>query len=293
MTVARSAPAKLNLFLHVVGRRDDGLHLLQSLVAFTDIADRITVDTFDGAGLQFLTTGPFATALEGDAASNLVVRAATGLAAVAGRRTDGLRISLVKNLPVASGIGGGSADAAATLQALMAHWSFTPTDGAVHRLALSLGADVPVCLNGHPAIMKGIGERLAPATIPAGLGVLLVNPGAGVSTPSVFRQFARDGGFSEPLTHAPWPADDREAWFARLAACSNDLQAPAVALCPVIADVLAVIGCCADVRLHRMSGSGATCLGLFDNPDAAERARSAVSQAYPGWWCTAGTLHHQ
>lgn len=293
MTVARDAPAKLNLFLHVVGRRPDGLHLLQSLVAFADIADRITAENFGGTGFQFQTTGPFATALEGEAADNLVVRAATGLAALAGRSLDGLRLTLAKNLPVASGIGGGSSDAAATLQALMDLWSFRPDDQALSRLALDLGADVPVCLAARPCMMEGIGEQLTPLALPAGLGVLLVNPVVEVATPAVFRQFARDGAFTEPLEPTAFPSGDRDAWIAGLGTCHNDLQQPAISLCPVIGDVLAMIGDCAGVRLHRMSGSGATCIGLFDTRAAAEAARQAISHACPGWWCAAGALHHQ
>ncbi|MDF1736772.1 MAG: 4-(cytidine 5'-diphospho)-2-C-methyl-D-erythritol kinase [Minwuia sp.] len=293
MTIVRDAPAKLNLFLHVVGRRADGLHLLQSLVAFTDIGDRITAEIFDGAGFQFQSTGPFATALDGESTANLVVRAATGLAALAGRSLDGLRLTLEKNLPVASGIGGGSADAAATLHALMALWSFRPDGQALNRLALELGADVPVCLAAQPSLMEGIGEHLTPTTLPAGLGVLLVNPVVEVPTPSVFRQFARESTFSASLPQPAIPAGDRSAWLDSLTACRNDLQQPAIALCPVIEDVLNVIGACAGVRLHRMSGSGATCIGLFDTPTEAQAARQTVGDVYPDWWCAAGALHHQ
>lgn len=293
MTVVRPAPAKLNLFLHVVGRRDDGLHLLQSLVAFADIGDRITAERFSGTGLQFQVTGPFATVLADDAATNLVVRAATALAACTGRSLDGLRLTLEKNLPVASGIGGGSADAAATLQALMQLWSSRPEDDALQALALELGADVPVCLGGRPSMMEGVGEQLRPATVPAGLGVLLVNPGVEVSTPSVFRKFAAEAAFSAPLQHDGRMPTDRNGWLAWLGDCRNDLQGAATGLCPVIGQVLQVIGTCKGVRLHRMSGSGATCFGLFDDPQAAEAARAQMAQAQPGWWCAAGALHHR
>lgn len=293
MSAVRPAPAKLNLFLHVVGRRDDGLHLLQSLVAFAGIGDRITAERFSGTGLQFQVTGPFATVLADDAATNLVVRAATALAACTGRSLDGLRLTLEKNLPVASGIGGGSADAAATLQALMQLWSSRPEDDALQALALELGADVPVCLGGRPSMMEGVGEQLRPATVPAGLGVLLVNPGVEVSTPSVFWQFAAEAVFSAPLQHDGRMPTDRNGWLAWLGDCRNDLQGAATGLCPVIGQVLQVIGTCKGVRLHRMSGSGATCFGLFDDPQAAEAARAQLAQAQPGWWCAAGALHHR
>ena len=141
--------------------------------------------------------------------------------------------------------------------------------------------------------MEGIGEQLTPLALPEGLGVLLVNPVVEVPTPSVFRQFARNGAFSEPLEPSVFPSGARDAWFADLGACRNDLQQPAISLCPAIGDVLSVIGDCAGVRLHRMSGSGATCIGLFDTRETAEAARRAVSHACPGWWCAAGVLHHQ
>lgn len=299
MTVACLAPAKLNLFLHVVGRREDGLHLLQSLVCFADIGDRVSVEQVGGPGtpLQFVATGPFAHDLDGDAGSNLVVRAAVGLSHLTGRTTDGLRLTLQKNLPVASGVGGGSTDAAATLRALIAFWGCAADDAArsfdgdLTRLAFSLGADVPVCLAAVPAMMEGVGEKVIPCAIPAGIGVLLVNPGAPVSTPAVFRSFATKSVFSAP--RAGLSGTDRQGWFQDLATCDNDLQAAAAELCQPVTAVLAALGVCDGVRLHRMSGSGATCFALFDTVAAAEQAGAALHQARPDWWCAAAALHHQ
>lgn len=293
------APAKLNLFLHVVGRRDDGLHLLQSLVCFADIGDRVSVEKIGGPGtpLQFVATGLFAHDLDGDAGSNLVVHAAVGLAHLTGRTTDGLRLTLHKNLPVASGIGGGSTDAAATLRALIAFWGLdvddaaTPSDGDLTGLALSLGADVPVCLAAVPAMMEGVGEKVTPCAVPAEIGVLLVNPGAPVSTPSIFRSFAAKGVFSEP--RAGLSGTDPQGWFEDLATCHNDLQSAAAELCQPINAVLAALETCNGVRLHRMSGSGATCFALFDNVAAARQAGAMLQQPQTDWWCAAGTLHHQ
>lgn len=299
MIVACLAPAKLNLFLHVVGRRDDGLHLLQSLVCFADVADQVSVQRTGGPGtpLQFVASGPFAHDLDGDAGSNLVVRAAVGLAHLTGRTTDGLRLTLQKNLPVASGIGGGSTDAAAALRALTAFWGLDAADDAaladadLARLGLSLGADVPVCLAAVPALMQGVGDQVTPCAIPMGIGVLLVNPGAPVSTPAIFRSFAAKGVFSPP--RAGLSGTEPRAWFEELATCHNDLQAAAAELCQPINAVLAALEACDGVRLRRMSGSGATCFALFETIASARQACATLQQARPDWWCAAGALHHQ
>ncbi|MDF1722460.1 MAG: 4-(cytidine 5'-diphospho)-2-C-methyl-D-erythritol kinase [Minwuia sp.] len=293
MILACAAPAKLNLFLHVGGRRDDGLHLLQSLVCFADVGDRVTVERIGntGAPLQFVATGPFAHDLDGDGGANLVVQAAVGLARATGQTTDGLRLTLRKNLPVASGIGGGSADAAATLRALEAFWGVALDPDARAALALALGADVPVCLSARPALLEGVGERLTPCAIPAGIGVLLVNPGSPVSTPAVFRAFAAAGTFTP--SRDGFPSADRDGWFDELSGCHNDLQPAARTICQPIDAVLAMLARCDGVRLYRMSGSGATCFALFDTVAGAEGARHLVAQTRPDWWCAAGALHHQ
>jgi 4-diphosphocytidyl-2-C-methyl-D-erythritol kinase len=281
LTVRAFAPAKLNLFLHVIGRRPDGYHLLDSLVAFADCGD--VLHASDATDLSLTTTGPFAAGLAGEA-DNLVLRAARALAAEAGVPAHA-RLVLEKHLPVASGIGGGSADAAATLRMLSRLWRIEPDPAVLERLALRLGADVPACLHSRPVRMGGVGERLDPAPVLPACFVLLVNPGAAVATATVFR--ARSGGFSAPA-HLPdrWP--DVVAMAVDLATQSNDLEAPARGLCPVIGDVLISIAQQPGCLLARMSGSGATCFGLFADATAAEHAAGAMARE--GWWVWAGAL---
>ncbi|MGH7126801.1 MAG: 4-(cytidine 5'-diphospho)-2-C-methyl-D-erythritol kinase, partial [Stellaceae bacterium] len=230
--VRRAAPAKLNLYLHVLRRRDDGYHLLDSLVAFADIADIVTARPAERLSLEI--TGPFAGALEGDPSENLVLRAATALAGRAGIEAKAA-LALEKNLPVASGIGGGSSDAAAALKALGALWRLDLGERKFEGLAQSLGADVPVCLFGETAWLGGIGEQVAPAPLLPRCSVVMVNPGVRLSTPAVFK--ARTGAFSEPARFETAPAD-AEALAGMLASRRNDLTPPAVALAPAISDVL-------------------------------------------------------
>lgn len=277
--LTEAAPAKINLSLHVTGLAPNGYHLLDSLVVFGPVADTVRARAADQLSLTL--EGPFADGL--GVADNLVLRAATALGAWAGI-APGATLRLEKHLPVASGIGGGSADAAATLRLLVRLWDLHPDPAAMLRLASGLGADVAVCLASRPACMSGIGEILAPApTLPPG-GLLLVNPGVAVATADVFR--ARAGGFSAP---ARWPLGwtSLDAMAADLDATHNDLEPPALALCPVIGDVLAALRSRPDCRLARMSGSGATCFGLFDTEAAAHMAVDAMP---PWWWCSAGPL---
>jgi 4-diphosphocytidyl-2-C-methyl-D-erythritol kinase len=277
--LSERAPAKINLHLHVVGRRPDGYHLLDSLVVFAGAADRLTVEPADGLSLS--VTGPFAAGLDGEA-DNLVLRAARTLAASAGVRAAG-RLVLEKNLPVASGIGGGSADAAAALRLLSRFWGI---DAGLKTLAAGLGADVPVCVASRPAVMSGIGEVLAPAPLLPASGMVLVNPGVAVSTPSVFR--AREGGFSGVATwpEGGWP--DAESLAASLRETANDLEPPALRLAPVIGEVLAALPADPRCLLARMSGSGATCFGLYADAAAARAAAEAVKR--PGWWVWGGGI---
>ncbi len=272
------APAKVNLALHVLGRRDDGYHLLDSLVVFAAVGDVLRAAP-DGA-LTLAVTGPFAAALDGTG-DNLVLRAARALAAASGVAPRA-RLTLEKRLPVASGIGGGSADAAAALRVLARLWGVAPASA---ELALALGADVPVCLAGRAARMGGIGETLAPAPRLPECGIVLVNPGVAVATHAVFR--ARSGGFSPPLDlPAGW--EDAAAMAADLARLRNDLEAPACALEPAIGTVLAALLALPGARLARMSGSGATCFALFATAAAARAAAARVAR--PGWWSWGGAL---
>ena len=278
-----AAPAKINLYLHVVGRRADGFHLLDSLVGFADVHD--TVIAVGGEKLSLEVTGPFAAALKGEG-DNLVLRAARGLAELAGIAPHG-RLRLVKRLPVASGIGGGSSDAAATLRALAALWRVSPTAKQLQQLALTLGADVPVCLGGRAVHMGGIGEELAPAPVLPPAALVLVNPGKPLATPPVFK--ARQGPFSKPdrLDRAP---RDAAALARELRSRSNDLTQAAIGLMPEIGTMLAALERVPGCLLARMSGSGATCFGLFADRHAAARATAALGAAHRSWWVAPGRL---
>nr|WP_294521263.1 4-(cytidine 5'-diphospho)-2-C-methyl-D-erythritol kinase [uncultured Rhodopila sp.] len=281
--LSERACAKINLHLHVVGRRPDGYHLLDSLVVFAGAADVLTVER--AGTLSLAVTGPFAAGLDNEA-DNLVLRAARALAIHADVPPAG-RLVLEKNLPVASGIGGGSADAAAALRLLDRFWEIGAGQGVLAAIAGGLGADVPVCVSSRPALMSGIGEILAPAPRLPEAGIVLVNPGVAVSTPAVFR--ARDGGFS---TAAVWPAGgwrDAKSLAASLHATGNDLEAAALGLAPGIGEALAALAADARCLLARMSGSGATCFGLY--ADAAVARAAAAAVARPGWWVWGGGIN--
>jgi 4-diphosphocytidyl-2-C-methyl-D-erythritol kinase len=281
VNLSELAPAKINLFLHVTGKRADRYHLLDSLVVFAGIGDRLHAEPSDGLSLAL--TGAFAAGLAGEG-DNLVLRAARALADAAGIAPNAA-IVLEKNLPVASGIGGGSADAAAALRLLSRLWDVALDPAIIYRLAERLGADVPVCLSGQPTRMRGVGEQLDPAPAMPACGLVLVNPGVALGTADVFQ--ARAGDFS---AQADLPAGwvSAAAMAAGLRGLTNDLQPPAVALCPVIGEVLAALTERPGCLLARMSGSGATCFGLFPDPDRA--AKEAASLARAGWWTWGGKM---
>ena len=263
------APAKVNLALHVTARRADGYHLLDSLVVFAGVGDMVSAAP--AADVSLSITGPQSAALT-VADDNLVLRAARLM-------TGAFRLTLDKHLPVASGIGGGSADAAATLR-LIARLSGHPLPPAAE--VLRLGADVPVCLAGQPVRMTGIGEGLHPLTHPLPPAwLVLVNPGQAVSTPEVFR--ALDRRDNAPMQALPRLRDAAElaAWVAMQ---RNDMEHAATRLLPVIAEVRRALSSQPGCLLSRMSGSGATCFGLFADPLSANAAARAISAAQPGWW---------
>jgi 4-diphosphocytidyl-2-C-methyl-D-erythritol kinase len=279
-----AAPAKINLYLHLIGRRPDGYHLIDSLAVFPGAADQLSA--VPAANLSLELTGAYGAGLSADG-DNLVLRAAHALAQWArvhrAGPERGAHLILDKQLPIASGIGGGSADAAAALRVLARLWDLPDIGSSLLALSEGLGADVPVCLDPRPRRMRGIGERLTNAPSLPRFAMVLVNPGVPVPTASVFR--ARIGGFSSlaPLPDA-WP--DVMAMTRDLARLSNDLEAPAVTLCPVIADVLAALRQQSACLLARMSGSGATCFGIF--ADTAGAAGAAAQMARAGWWCWSG-----
>lgn len=277
------APAKVNLYLHITGRRDDGYHLLDSLVVFAGVGDRLSFVPDDRLSLSL--TGPGAAHLTDDE-DNIVLRAAHLLAEQLGRAPE-VAITLDKHLPVAAGIGGGSADAAATLQGLLSLWQVSLPEETLYRLGLKLGADLPVCLAGRPTQMAGIGDILTPVVPLPPAWLVLVNPRLALSTPAVFK--ARQGGFSPaaPFTAAPLDAAQMAAWLAER---TNDLVAPAMALEPLIGTMLDRIAATEGCLLARMSGSGATCFGLFGDQAKAERAAAHLTADHPSWWVAAAEI---
>ncbi len=277
------APAKVNLYLHVVGRRSDGYHLLDSLVVFVGVGDGLMIEAADDLTLRI--DGPTAGGLTAEP-DNIVLKAARALADRAGVAPRAA-IRLTKRLPVAAGIGGGSADGAAALRGLCALWGIDPGDAELERLGLALGADVPVCLRGRPTQMSGIGEILAEAPPLPPVWMVLVNPRVAVPTPSVFK--ARHGDFSAPAPLAETPADTASLVRA-LAGRGNDLAAPAIAVAPVVGDVLTALADQSECLLSRMSGSGATCFGLFATAAAAAAAEASLTAQHPGWWIAAAPL---
>ena len=283
---ADDAPAKVNLTLRVVGRRPDGYHDLESLVAFAAVGDELSL-TPDGE-LALTVSGPRA-AQAGEAADNLVVKAALALAA----RVPELRLGtfhLDKRLPVAAGLGGGSADAAAALRLLARANGIAVYDVRLFEAARATGADVPVCLDPRPRLMRGIGDVLsAPLALPP-LPAVLVNPGVAVATKSVFVRWAPA---AEPMAldlSKFGPALSRDECLRLLTLHGNDLEPAAIALEPTIAEVLAALRALPGCRLARMSGSGATCFGLFAAAAAAIEAAQTLAAQHPHWWVRATAL---
>lgn len=264
-----TAYAKINLALHVRGREPDGFHRIETIFAFCEDGDRLSVAPAEGIGLR--VAGPFAGALTAGE-DNLVLRAARALAA----QCDvdrGAAITLEKNLPVAAGLGGGSADAGAALRLLPRFWGVTPGPEELHAIVAGLGADVPACLASGTARGDGRGDRLASweEEDVSGTPVLLVNPNVPLSTGAVFR--AWDGVDRGPLTG--------------LEGSRNDLESPAIDLVPAVAEALAAL---ADAELARMSGSGATCYGLYASAAARDAASARIRASHPGWWTLATRL---
>lgn len=279
--VSVHAPAKINLCLHVGARRADGFHDLESLVAFTELGDELLLERAEGLALTI--NGPFSQGLSGGD-DNLIMKAGLYLAEKT-RTTMGARIALTKQLPLASGIGGGSADAAATLRGLVQLWALDVPVRELQAVAAAIGSDVPVCLPSSTAWMTGRGEnvRLLPA-LPK-MSIVLVNPMVEVPTAKVFSLLQRRrgsgseapmGGFSDALSLVRY-----------LKGTCNDLEAPAIAMAPVIGEVIATIARAQGVLLARMSGSGATCFGIFETDADAQISAAEIAGAHPGWWVRA------
>ncbi len=329
-----AAPAKINLALHVTGRRPDGYHLIESLVTFADVGDVISIEPSAEDRLTF--SGPFGGALVADFGTNLIIKALRALRThVEGRRCPAVAIHLQKNLPLASGIGGGSADAAAALKGLNALWELELGDAELQQIGLRLGADVPMCLVGGPLIAKGVGDEIEPLAGFPDLPLLLVNPGVGVSTAEIFKLLAKKENEGLPLSptvrrregrvrggemreladvahssgaaRVPRPESQAVGFpsgSARprvnlptrdvgrsevrrlvdyLRTTRNDLETPARALCADIGNVIESLAQ-SGALFARMSGSGATCFGIFDSNYTRAKARASIRASHPDWW---------
>lgn len=277
------APAKINLLLHVGDSRDDGYHELQSIMAFADIGDELVVAR--GEGLLLSVEGPFADALKGEA-DNIILKAARALAERGGVAANA-KITLIKNLPVSSGLGGGSTDAAAALRGLCKLWQVNLIEADLQAIAMSLGSDVPVCLKGRPCWVEGIGEKLNVIPIFPTLYVVLANPGIAVSTAQVYRTLKVRSGIAR---EHPATFRDANALIGFLEAADNDLEEPAAAIEPVVLDVLAALCAEETTLLARMSGSGATCFGLCGSAEIAREMAARIAAAHPGWWVKTAKL---
>ncbi len=284
--------AKVNLTLRVVGRRVDGYHDLESVVAFADCADRLSLTP--GPSLHLETSGPLAQAC-GEPSDNLVFKAAQLLS----ERVPGLKLgdfTLDKVLPVAAGIGGGSADAAAALRLLAQANDLELDDPRLIEVARLTGADVPVCLASNACVMTGVGDTLQPLSLPK-MPCVMVNPRIPVATSDVFKALGLRNGqllvsATDVLRGTAWPeaGASLEDWVEALAAGSNDLEAPATRIQPVIGEVLAALSASNGAWLARMSGSGATCFAIYENTADAKRAAQQIQTDHPGWWVHAGIL---
>jgi 4-diphosphocytidyl-2-C-methyl-D-erythritol kinase len=277
------AAAKINLLLHVGDSRSDGYHELQSIMAFADVGDEVLIAP--GEGLTLEIEGPFAEALKGEA-DNIVLKAARALATRAGIAANA-HITLTKNLPISSGLGGGSTDAAATLRGLCKLWHVTLTEADLQGIAISLGSDVPVCLKGRPCWVEGIGEKLSVIPIFPALHVVLANPGVPVSTAHAYRTIRARSGIAR---ERPATFRDANALIGFLETANNDLEEPAAAIAPVVRDVMEAFDADDATLLARMSGSGATCFGIYDSPQIAREAAARIAAAHPGWWVKAAKL---
>ncbi|MCF8467673.1 MAG: 4-(cytidine 5'-diphospho)-2-C-methyl-D-erythritol kinase [Sneathiella sp.] len=271
------ARPKVNLFLHVTGRRADGYHLLDSLVAFPDGGDEISVTPHRELTLKVV--GPFS-GMIGASDDNLILKAARLLQKY-GATVEGAEINLEKNLPVAAGIGGGSADAAVMLQLLNGLWRLDFSPAQLAEIGSEIGADVPSCLLAKPALMSGIGEKLQEIRKFPKIHILLVNSGIMVSTGDVFKRLSIGNIATSAFDLRVESAKDL---VQELRECRNDLQGPALELAPEIGDVLSAIEGQEGCQLARMSGSGGTCFGLFETAAAAEAAAQYIQTGHPDWW---------
>ena len=272
--ISMLAPAKVNLYLHVVGKRTDGYHLLDSLFVFADYGDKITIEPDDHLSLTILNSDLSC------GEDNIIIKATRKLADFLGKEPN-VQIVLEKNLPIASGIGGGSTDAAATLLGLIQLWQVQIEKTDLMKIALELGADVPSCIEKIPVQVSGIGEKLAPAPAVPKLPMILVNPNKPVSTPMIFK--TRAPVFSEAMPFVE-PVKEIDEFIDELKKRHNDLQPTACQIEPAVQDVLNELFACPLTLFNQMSGSGGTCFGLFKTSIDAEKTADLIKSRHPDWW---------
>lgn len=274
--ITRIAPAKINLSLHITGRRQDGYHMLDSVMCFTEWGDVLTLTP--ASDLTMTAEGSYAHLFQGDMAAidphspNLIAKAVYLMASHA-RKIPQFHIHVVKNIPAGAGLGGASADAAAVMHMLNEYWQLGLSLETLCDLGLRLGAELPVCLHGHPSHVRGIGETVHPVPIPE-LPIVIAWPDTPLATQDVFECYRHAAQpFSEPVTYSPHNFD---AW---LQAANNDLTGTAIELCPAIGNILSYFHDCTGIRMARMSGSGSACLGIFDSHENADRAAATFPNA--------------
>lgn len=289
-TVTEIAPAKINLTLHVTGRREDGYHLLESMVVFADVCDVLEFSKAPEFTLSL--SGPYGDHLP-PGPDNLVLQAAQALAHGMKALPPGAAIDLEKNIPVAAGLGGGSSDAAACIRGLLRFHEMEASDTALSQVAAGVGADVTVCLRPQASLMSGIGQVVEPADALPNTPAVLVNPGVPLPTPAVFDALGLDPGDVFPAETPPFPDGsfrDVRDLADYLIACRNDLEAPAGRMVREIGDVQDALFACPGCLIARMSGSGPTCFALFENEDEAEAAVLALTVEHPNWWVVSTVL---
>ena len=279
------APAKINLYLHITAKRNDNYHLIESLIVFANYGDKITVTPAEKFGLQI--NGQFAPYIKPNN-DNLVIKAAMLLAKASGIKATG-NITLTKNLPIASGIGGGSADAAAALLALRKLWDVPISNEDMSNLAIKLGADVAICLQRTASIVTGIGEKINPVPILPKFWLVLVNPNLLVSTAEVFAAYKDKFSTPQPMNTQP---KDLEELISLLSNRGNDLTGASISIAPVIKEVIEVLEATPNTVLSRLSGSGATCFAIFKTKFDAEAAAKKLIHKYPQWWVRATSLYY-
>lgn len=285
-TIIEAAPAKINLTLEIRGKRSDGYHELESLVAFSDLGDRLELVPGGDRSVDLCVGGPFAGVIN---EKNLVLRAAELFLAQYPQARGG-RFSLDKRIPVAAGLGGGSADAAAAIRALVRASGLSPQDGELIPLLAGLGADIPVCVRSQAAWMTGIGETIQPLPALPRMAAVLVNPRVGLATRDVFSALNAQPLDGETPRRAPGPFSTLGQLVEYLSGSSNDLERPARRLAPVIDDVLIALARTQGCLLARLSGSGPTCFGLYETEQEAEHAAERIRQENAAWWVTPTTL---